>query len=836
MSTGSSRFRTAQVTAPATPAERLRRTMDDPDRFVEVALELLEPLARELRGPELLELMAVVREHPDHHRSYLLHRLTAGALIDASHRLGVSDAELQWAAAYDISVEMLMGYLAEHPHEPELLNLLGLAYFELGETAVARRLFEAVREIEPEHTQARGNVRACKGRDKATGFKKVPAELMRRAQAHHAAAKRLADLATRLPERTVSLCMIVKDEEEMLPGCLEAVVPWVDEVIVCDTGSSDSTREIALEHGATLLEFPWNGSFSDARNHALDHATGDWILYLDADEHLIDEDGAHLKQLARKTWIEGFYLVENHFTGEFEMGGQTSHMAMRLFQRRPLYRWEGIVHEQKLRHFPVYLPERFQNTPVRMNHYGYLKRVVEDRSKRERNLELLHRQLEERESAFVNFNIGSEHAALQNWADARPFFERALELSRAEDSSWWVQQFAPMMVARLVTSRRGTGDDDGALAMIDEALGYWPQFTDLEFERAVLHAQAGNVEEARAATRRCLEMGDAPARFVAVQGRGTFQARAMLASIERSQGNVREARELLEAAFAEAPQFLPLVLELADVMLLQESPEEVARDLEAQLGERLSSAHVNLMLATAFYESGHLTHADRFYVRALEAAPDNAVALIGRAELALAEHRPADALELCAQIDPLDPMMWRGARTWFLAAVVAGSTAEAERALKVITDAGFLPIGQRSFYSAWYARLTGGLAVLSPDNEAAAQAIQNLEALAKLAATVEFEQLLPLLEQALPDERQRRLLLGSLYLRRRFADMAAGEFMYVVEHFGPDAESLTALGKVATLKEMWDDAQVFLSEAISLDPERTDARKLLQLIRDRQAG
>ena len=82
----------------------------------------------------------------------------------------------------------------------------------------------------------------------------------------------------------ISLCMIVKDEEEMLPGCLAAVAEHVDEIVVVDTGSTDRTVEIAESFGANVVEFPWNGSFADARNVSLDHATGDWILWLDADE------------------------------------------------------------------------------------------------------------------------------------------------------------------------------------------------------------------------------------------------------------------------------------------------------------------------------------------------------------------------------------------------------------------------------------------------------------------------------------------------------------------------------------------------------------------------
>ena len=83
---------------------------------------------------------------------------------------------------------------------------------------------------------------------------------------------------------TLSLCMIVKDEESMLANCLKSVNGYVDEIIVVDTGSSDRTVEIAEEHGAKVFHHQWENDFSKHRNQAIGYASGDWILVLDADE------------------------------------------------------------------------------------------------------------------------------------------------------------------------------------------------------------------------------------------------------------------------------------------------------------------------------------------------------------------------------------------------------------------------------------------------------------------------------------------------------------------------------------------------------------------------
>ena len=85
-------------------------------------------------------------------------------------------------------------------------------------------------------------------------------------------------------EIVVSVVMIVKDEEDNIAAALRSVEGLAGELVVCDTGSTDRTVEIAESLGARVVHFPWNGSFADARNHAMSFARGKWIFILDADE------------------------------------------------------------------------------------------------------------------------------------------------------------------------------------------------------------------------------------------------------------------------------------------------------------------------------------------------------------------------------------------------------------------------------------------------------------------------------------------------------------------------------------------------------------------------
>ncbi|HWY86284.1 MAG TPA: glycosyltransferase, partial [Gemmataceae bacterium] len=174
---------------------------------------------------------------------------------------------------------------------------------------------------------------------------------------------------------SVSLCMIVKNEEDNLPACLASVSGLTDEIIVVDTGSTDRTREIARDAGAKVFEFPWVDSFSAARNESIRHASGQWIFWMDADDRLDDENREKLKRLfaslgKRETGEDGKPLAAPHSSlpppvscllspvscfvmkclclPDRETGTATVVDHVRLFRNDPRIRWRYRIHEQIL--------------------------------------------------------------------------------------------------------------------------------------------------------------------------------------------------------------------------------------------------------------------------------------------------------------------------------------------------------------------------------------------------------------------------------------------------------------------------------------------------------
>ncbi|MBC2870168.1 glycosyltransferase family 2 protein [Bittarella massiliensis] len=145
---------------------------------------------------------------------------------------------------------------------------------------------------------------------------------------------------------TVSLCMIVRDEEDVLGRCLDSVAGVADEVVVVDTGSRDRTRQIALEKGARVYDFPWCDDFAAARNFALEKGRMEYLFWLDADDVLLPADREAL--IALKGELDkSVDMVMLRYNTAFDRAGRPtfSFYRERLWRRDRGFRFEGAVHE-----------------------------------------------------------------------------------------------------------------------------------------------------------------------------------------------------------------------------------------------------------------------------------------------------------------------------------------------------------------------------------------------------------------------------------------------------------------------------------------------------------
>jgi tetratricopeptide (TPR) repeat protein len=593
------------------------------------------------------ELFGAFAGIADPHRRYWAGKELVEAGLDAGTRASPAHRP----ALFKVVVEETLGLLEREPAEPVLLGHAGAALREMGSIDAAEAMLEAARRLDPGLAGLEGSSVALRARRDSTGQTAPPIhELSARAVA-------IAGRARPADGLRLSLCMIVRDEEEMLPRCLAAVADAVDEIVLVDTGSSDATVEIARSFGARVLTHPWSGSFADARNVSFDAAGGDWLMYLDADEVLVADDVARLRSLTGRVWREAFSLTEINYTGELHDGSAIRHDALRVFRNRPEYRFEGRVHEQIAGRLPDYLPERVEASGVRIEHFGYLGAVRERRHKAQRNLELLRmQQAEGPPTAFLHYNLGSEHAAAGDAVAALTELERSWAMlagSRELDT----HEFVPPLAIRLVRTLRACGLHADAIARAEEGLSHFPDFTDLLFEQALATAALGHDEHAISLLERCIAMGDAPSRYAASAGCGSHLARIELAGLLVAAHRHADAALVLGGVSSEQalpPAAVGALTAMLETLLAAHEFETFEALLPLFSRTSLPERERRELLAAMYLRHGFAASAAEEWMAVCGEQPD-VRALLGLARVAVARGMAQEASDFAAAALASDP-------------------------------------------------------------------------------------------------------------------------------------------------------------------------------------
>jgi glycosyltransferase involved in cell wall biosynthesis len=195
---------------------------------------------------------------------------------------------------------------------------------------------------------------------------------------------------------TVSACMIVKNEEEFLPRCLESIKNLVDELIIVDTGSTDRTVEIAKSYDAKVYYHPWEDDFSKHRNQALSYATKDWIFQIDADEVLAPGCGGAVCEAIKNESIDSVYVtIKSAFD---ESKGEAVHNFIRIFRRNGVIHYEGRVHNR------IVGARASEMYPIMLFHEGYNLSREDNEKKHIRRVRLLEKEIEENPDDPVSYH------------------------------------------------------------------------------------------------------------------------------------------------------------------------------------------------------------------------------------------------------------------------------------------------------------------------------------------------------------------------------------------------------------------------------------------------
>lgn len=334
----------------------------------------------------------------------------------------------------------------------------------------------------------------------------------------------------------IALVMIARDEARCIARCLRSVKPWVDTMIVLDTGSRDNTAALAKAEGAHVQPFKWVADFSQARNAALSLSDADWNLVLDADELLASGGEA----LAALRDVSPDFLGRIEVRSDYAVAGQIQPHQASSWLPRVLprgVRYEGAIHEQ-----PVCpsLPRR--DLPVLVLHDGYMPAQMANKGQRNRGL--LEEAVRQAPSdPYWHYQLGKDHEVHDRFEAASVAYAQAL--AQLGPGAGRAPPWRHDLVLRALFTYKATGQFEAAVLLADDEMPHWADSPDFFFVLGdvLLDLAAHQPQQAaelvpmiRSAWERCLEIGENPGLEGAVHGRGSHLARRNLEALSETLG------------------------------------------------------------------------------------------------------------------------------------------------------------------------------------------------------------------------------------------------------------------------------------------------------------
>lgn len=322
---------------------------------------------------------------------------------------------------------------------------------------------------------------------------------------------------------SIALVLIVKNEQRCLERCIKSFLPHVDEVVVLDTGSTDNTMTIARQLGAKLYSFQWCDNFAVARNKALEYASCDWNLVVDADEWLVSGPES-LQQLKS---LEPCFVGRLFIESEAELDGMAQR-GMELISRilPKNIRYKGAIHEQ-----PIHdLPTRALN--IKLAHDGYA--LAQRQKKQDRNLVLLRKEVEMHpDCAYLKYQLGVEFELRKMYEQAVSYYQIARELG--ETSAPWRMS----LILRLLFCLKKLKQFDKVFRLAAEEENSYskvcPDFNflmgDIYLDAALSNPADANkfINKIEQSWLNCLSIGETPQVSGTIIGRGSYLAAYNLA-------------------------------------------------------------------------------------------------------------------------------------------------------------------------------------------------------------------------------------------------------------------------------------------------------------------
>ncbi len=213
----------------------------------------------------------------------------------------------------------------------------------------------------------------------------------------------------------ISLCMIVKNEIDVLERCIKSVkdkLRLVEEIVIVDTGSTDGTRELAVELGCKVYDFEWCDDFAKARNFSIEKSSNDLVIVLDADEFIVDVDLERFKSFITYNRRNSIGEIEIVNYGDYLGERYTIIKTGRIFNR------SNIKYRRKIHEIPDCIDKNtvdLVDSGIVVHHTGYINESIVGKDKSERNLKLLLDSLKYEDDLYLTMHLGKTYIELEQY-------------------------------------------------------------------------------------------------------------------------------------------------------------------------------------------------------------------------------------------------------------------------------------------------------------------------------------------------------------------------------------------------------------------------------------
>ncbi len=478
----------------------------------------------------------------------------------------------------------------------------------------------------------------------------------------------------------LSLCMIVRDSSRTLAASLESIRPWVDELVVVDTGSQDETCEIAKSYGARLFHFPWCDSFAAARNESLRYAQGQWIFWMDSDDTIDEANGRKLRELSKLPLGQSpmAYVMQVHCPGSGNQSRQEVTVVdhIKLFRNLPELRFEFRIHEQVL---PAIrrLEGQVAWTDVFVVHSGSDRSDEGRQRKQQRDLRLLELELNDRPNhPFTLFNLGMTYGDMNRHQEAIGAIKLCLKVSSAEESH--VRKAYALLVGSLASLELF----DDAWQSCNRGLELFPDDVELQFRKGLVAHRRGQLDIAVEAYRTALS-GSKERHFSSIdRGITGYKARHNLAIVYAEQERHDLSELQWRQVIAEVADYRPGWHGLGQALLRQRRFATVAAELDKFSALPGLSGEAALLRSEMAKLQGDINGAARELVEGAANSPDDLELLRACCQFLFEHGSLQDAeralLELCQQ-EPYDGAAYHNLGTLYVRMQCLNKAVEAYR-------------------------------------------------------------------------------------------------------------------------------------------------------------